>query len=480
MRNNIPPTIKLKSNNELMANTMSKSGFDFNTAMFELIDNSIAANAREIDIQFWIEPVGHKPIHQIHITDDGDGFPLNLLKVKLAVGAETGVGLNEHGVGLKAAIGYYGGNDIRKGLLGIESLNGEHCYRIIGYENNELALDEIFPAWSSTGSCVKVDCSGLGATLSRRLRSLLDMLGVRYGNYIESGISIVVSLVDIDTLDEIEDGEHEVVAIFPPYYNPLTRTETHLWEDEVQNYTGSVQATLTVGLSPEGQSGIWRRGIYEGGIDIVQDDRVVVHRSYEPLRAWRKPHPMMNGVVGRLVIHTGHLPTTPKKGGFQESQEYIELKESIADSMRNSGIARVLDLDDEEEHYDEADIRRGLKMFLESQTTPSGGSVWEEVIDEDAIDTGLSMDVTAIAGDEKWVFEIKKETFGAQDMNQLVGYMVASGSTKGVVFSPSVLDNAKRQLEYWHEALSSDMDIQYWDSGHDNFRIVMRTYVGAE
>ena len=477
----IPTTIELESNNELMANTMSKSGFDFNTAMFELIDNSIAAGARNIDIQFWIEPTGQKPIHQIHISDDGSGFPLDSLSRKLAMGAETGVGINEHGVGLKNAIGYYGGNDIRAGLLGIVTYDGEDCYEITGYEGNMLTLREISPAWPNTGSCVKINCLELEAALSNRWKKLVDMLGVRYGDYIESGITITVSLVDIETLDEIEDGEHEVEPIFPPYYNPLTRTETHLWEDEVQNYTGSVRATLTIGLSPEGEEGIWERGIYKGGIDVVQDGRVVVHRSYQPLESWRRPHPMMNGVVGRLVIHTGYLPTTPKKDGFRETQEYIELRESIASSVRGSIIPRVLDLDDEEaERYEEADMRRGLKLYLESLTTPSGEAVWDEVNDEDATDTGLSMDVTAVTGGEKWVFEIKKETFGAQDMNQLIGYMIATHSIKGVVFSPNVLDNATRQLEYWREALSCDIDIQYWDSRHNNHRTVMRTYVGVE
>ena len=472
-----PVKIRLETNNELMANTMSKSGFDFNTAMYELIDNSVAAKAKEVEVVFWIDPIGQKLIHQIHVSDDGVGFPLDTLATTLAMGAMTGEGINEHGVGLKQAVGYYGGNSIRDGLIGIETYDGEDCYEITGYEDNEVTRRDMKP-WGKTGSIVKIDCSAQKTHLSKRLKPLLEMLGVRCGHFIKNdGLVIEVSLVDINTSDVIEGGDHKVVAIFPPYYNPQTETNTHLWRDSVQNITGTVQATLTIGISPEGESGVWQKGIYAGGIDIVQDGRVVIHRAYEPLEGWRKPHPQMNRITGDLVIHTGRLATTPKKDGFQETADYIELKESIAESLRSSNISKLMGLEKEAERYEEKDMRKGLKSFLKTATDPKGNAMWHDVNDEDATDTGLSIDVSALVDGEKWVFEIKKEIFGAPAMNQLIGYMIASGSVKGVVFSPHVLDNAKKQLEYWREALVEDIDIEFWDSEHTQFKTVMNAYV---
>ena len=77
-------------------------------------------------------------------------------------------------------------------------------------------------------------------------------------------------------------------------------------------------------------------------------------------------------------------------------------------------------------------IRDGLADYLKAQVLPSGDAIWDDVKTEESTDTNLSMDVTANSGNAFYVFEVKKGNFNAQDMNQLVGYMVTVGATHGV------------------------------------------------
>ena len=102
---------------------------------------------------------------------------------------------------------------------------------------------------------------------------------------------------------------------------------------------------------------------------------------------------------------------------------------------------------------------------------------WSDVKTEESTDTNLSMDVTANSGNTFYVFEVKKGNFNAQDMNQLVGYMVTVGATHGVVFAKNVLANAKKQFDEHWKPLLKDFNIQYWEESSAQHKTVLTTYV---
>ena len=108
--------IHLESNNEQMADTMSKSGFDLYTALFELVDNSIAGGAKKVDLQLTCSNSNKRVLKEISITDDGHGIALDIVKKALAMGATKNKSINEHGVGMKNAIAFFGNHSINKGL----------------------------------------------------------------------------------------------------------------------------------------------------------------------------------------------------------------------------------------------------------------------------------------------------------------------------------------------------------------------------
>lgn len=79
------------------------TGYNFNTAMADIIDNSIAANATQIDIHIDMNPVGDITVF---IADDGDGMDMDGLVNAMTYGSKARddlSSLGKFGLGLKTA-----------------------------------------------------------------------------------------------------------------------------------------------------------------------------------------------------------------------------------------------------------------------------------------------------------------------------------------------------------------------------------------
>lgn len=79
------------------------TGYNFNTAMADIIDNSIAANATQIDIHIDMNPVGDITVF---IADDGDGMDMDGLVNAMTYGSKVRddlSSLGKFGLGLKTA-----------------------------------------------------------------------------------------------------------------------------------------------------------------------------------------------------------------------------------------------------------------------------------------------------------------------------------------------------------------------------------------
>jgi len=79
------------------------TGYDFNTAAADIVDNSIAANASSINIEVVLTPEGRK---FVYFGDDGDGMDFDELYDAMRYGAKARVNLaslGKFGLGLKTA-----------------------------------------------------------------------------------------------------------------------------------------------------------------------------------------------------------------------------------------------------------------------------------------------------------------------------------------------------------------------------------------
>ena len=88
--------------------SLRDSGFDLPTALAEVIDNSIEARAHNVTVTLnKTEKNGKKLVHQIVVTDDGDGMDLDTLHHYPVVGFSTRYGrtdtIGKYGVGAKLA-----------------------------------------------------------------------------------------------------------------------------------------------------------------------------------------------------------------------------------------------------------------------------------------------------------------------------------------------------------------------------------------
>lgn len=79
------------------------TGYDFNAAVADIIDNSIAANATQVDILLEMDPTGEV---MVYIADDGCGMDLGGLKNAMKYGSaerDNKASLGKFGLGLKTA-----------------------------------------------------------------------------------------------------------------------------------------------------------------------------------------------------------------------------------------------------------------------------------------------------------------------------------------------------------------------------------------
>lgn len=86
-----------------VAEGLRDTGYDFNTAISDIVDNSIAANATKIDITFNISPMNEI---SIYIADNGTGMDENGLKNAMKYGSKQRdeiKSLGKFGLGLKTA-----------------------------------------------------------------------------------------------------------------------------------------------------------------------------------------------------------------------------------------------------------------------------------------------------------------------------------------------------------------------------------------
>lgn len=79
------------------------TGYDFNTAIADVVDNSIAANATKVDLSILMDQRGNI---RVSIADNGDGMDLDGLKNAMRYGADARpnpASLGKYGLGLKTA-----------------------------------------------------------------------------------------------------------------------------------------------------------------------------------------------------------------------------------------------------------------------------------------------------------------------------------------------------------------------------------------
>ena len=104
--------------------SLGRQPYSFASAIAELIDNSIGAGSRWVDIHL----TQQGGVVRVRVVDDGQGMDFAALENAINVGSESEGGINEHGVGMKQALSWLKGDLNEPWSIHSKSENNDAVY----------------------------------------------------------------------------------------------------------------------------------------------------------------------------------------------------------------------------------------------------------------------------------------------------------------------------------------------------------------
>jgi len=437
------------------------ANYDFNTAIYELIDNSFAAKANNVKVV--IQTNANNDVVAITIEDDGKGLPSSEVGQAFAPGTKKGDGINEHGVGMKAAISHFGELDECWSKTSKETW---YLYELNPDDNGGKVEIDINAPDGKTGFSVQITCGIEGkAVYNKNYASNTPTIdsykwGRRYADIL-SKASKNLSMVYLD-----EHGHEKKRIEVEPLY---AEYDQHLVNGvEVNGSNHPFKAKLHVyklrDKKEYNQYDPIKPTTASAGLDIVMHGRCVVERSKAPLNGILTDkgepldfsHPSYNRLYGRLIIESG-IKSTPKKDNIQENDPaFKELQDLVAEVWESSGLKEQFKPDDSPDASEE-DIELNLMDLLKEDD-------YTNIERQQRIDYGFRTDVQAEKDGEKTIWEVKKDQAVPNDVLQLVNYMRITGTPKGVLLADGFHGDCAAFRNLWGD------EIEFWNLGSMTYR----------
>lgn len=444
------------------------ANYDFETALYELIDNSYGAGANNVIVNIYTN--SKDSVTYLEVKDDGCGMKASDIPIAFAPGGKKGTGMNEHGAGMKAAIQHLGSLNAFHSYLGkdgqwfIEELNPDA-------NDGKIVVEEDFDPIKEVGASIVITCDHSKVKYTKQYKqsaatSLKCKLGHKYAMILDKpNKSLTLAYRSGDP------------AIIDPAY--LKRRHT------IDAWHSSNTAHLLIGHEINGKNNDFKVSldIYKlvekknsnnfdpikattgsAGLDVVKDDRVVVARSKSPLAKIKSDngktpfnfnHPSQNRLYGRITIHHG-IATTPKKDNIQENTNaFQELQELVAEVWEKETIKSHFAKQEEEEVQEKA-IEENLMEYLEEDDLD-----YQDIQHQVSTQFGTKLDVKATLDEETIIFEVKRDQGYPNDVNQLLGYLISLDEKKGILVCHGITDNA---LNYMDKCKALGYDLTVWDT----------------
>ena len=434
----------------------SDSNYNLMTALYELIDNSFASKATEVRVE--VRTNQQDRIVYVEVTDNGKGLPKEEIETALAPGGAKGDDINEHGVGMKAALTTW------------EFLTNAVLHRTeewhldeLNPDENDLAveIEESNSPSSESGMVVSITCNVDGKaaydlnhnTVSMTTKKLA--LGHRYADILDKPNKELI--LEVKNQDGSKTKKSEKID---PWHAEYDSVPVHAAVLEGSNYQW--KATLSIYKLKE-KSGHYdpiKNGTGLGGIDIVMHGRCVVKRTKAPLVRILNPnngepikfnHPSYNRLYGRLIVEYG-IKTTPKKDNIQENDPpFVELTHVLADTWEEKDVSKYFK-EEETDEITESQIEDNLMQLLNDDG-------YADVEHQQEIGFGFRTDVQALKEGQRYVWEVKKGKGLVNDLLQLVNYVKITKSKGGILLADGFHGDVKKYAkDHW-----GDYDIEYWD-----------------
>jgi len=191
------------------------AGFRFENCISELVDNSIGANAKKIQIE--TSPIDeNKNLFNITIKDNGSGIPSNDIKNKLSLG--SGIlseyksnSISYYGVGMKFAII----NLSDSGRTKITSINNREKSVIEIDTTNIPKISTPIVTDTNENNGTIIEIPNVEIT-SNKITGLLKFLGVTYFPHVDNGNELEIEL--------IHNNESRIVTFTDPLYRHINKS----------------------------------------------------------------------------------------------------------------------------------------------------------------------------------------------------------------------------------------------------------------
>ena len=415
---------------------LGKQDLTFEQTLAELIDNSISAGSKNIEVHIF----GENDKIRLIIADDGSGILVSdLVNRILRMGAPPTVpgSMNEHGFGLKNSIARLTSGREAFTLLTKDSKD-KKLYIIRGPLSSRMKVDHPSKSeeklWDSNITNLNLDVGTrvyaetnlifFNTTLhklyergprptkleQKQIDALKEHLGVFYRPWLDSTHKIFIKWADRGGALK----EEEIKALPIPYKRnpPSNRISISINGKNCDVYYRVGE--LDRDLSARAGFKIYYQGNQRTqGIDVIFRKRVILPHLLTELFGLAR-HNSLNSFVGDLTVEDKLFSTFNNKTGLDQNNPFVAklLEELITRYMPTQASSGAYDLR-------ESQLRKQIASTLEKTTPKSSAQqnapIWSRI--------GVNVDIIhQLATGEEILYEIKDEEIKPLDLYQLIMY----------------------------------------------------------
>lgn len=453
---------------------LGKVSYTLEDAISEFIDNSIQAKVGSkvnVDVRFFFK--GKGACNRIEIQDDASGISLEKIPHSIVPASDAfkNGGLNEHGLGLKAASEALGVFDFM-----LTKTEQGPCYRVNGPLSFSLKLAEVnAPFERGTQLSILINSKDknlvdfyasnkVNTNNSKMVKKFNWILGARYRHFLHDGsLKLTVHLCS-----ENNQEPHVIEPVFPLYYHPWKTTPSPIISKK-EFISGGLKAWLTFGYAPkeaeeyeklglnianteyEVRSGTathpYQRSQKNAGFDVIIHNRVIGFSQLEEIGVVTKRIDWHNQIRGEIVFE-GNISTLTTKNGITESYEYSNIKKEISNYLNGRHKDNSTNWINHDyikkgvpDYHTEAELEKKMMDQFMRESKRYG---FKEPESQFSIDgTGLKIDI--LYRDE--IYELKSGVADGQSIAQLVLYMILKKIKKGYLVAMSFAPPCKKIVE---------------------------------
>lgn len=444
---------------------LGNNTYDDVDLMSELIDNSLAArmdSPLEVTITIYVEE--RRPVI-FEISDNAAGISKDNLPKAVSPAAtvnKCGSSLNEHGMGMKAAVASIGTLQ----HLRTKTCDSASAYEITRFAYGQLQINNAeFDRNHGTTLRISVEKPVLKGAPQHYTNTVSKKLGARYRHYLSDPtkeFSLEIKLVEHLSGKCLQNWDIKPVS--PVYFHPNKRSnEAVIFKQRLKN--AGWEAHLTFGYAPHNENEWdelqleqpdkrfhpYRLSQATQGLDIILNKRVIKFHQLPELGIVRERHNSFNRIRGELTLISG-FPTATTKNDMASSENWEQLKSLVSEILNGKKPGPDGRLKDYiKAYYDPDEIPESLlqeRLSVKLKEDPAFQK--KDVACRVAVGS-IDGFIDILADGEVW--ELKKEDAGSLEVYQLFMYMDAGNYAKGYLVAKKFTtgaNEAKKLIQTKH------------------------------